>query len=263
MSSSPDRLYGPKSSLLITGASSGIGASLAVRLARHGGHIALLARRRERLDEVAARVRAEGGEPLVVLADVVDRDSVARAYREVVSAQGPVDVAFLNAGVGDATRLAKFDARRVREVFEVNVFGVANWLEALLPDLIARGRGVIAVTSSLVASIGLPGSSVYAASKAAVSTMLESLRIEATRAGLQLTIVEPGFVKSEMTEKNRFKMPFLMEADEAARIIADEVADGSPLVRFPWPMKLAVKLMSELPPALFDRVGANWVKRKA
>jgi len=253
----PDILYGKPASVLITGASSGIGAALAQHLAEHGGRLALIARREDRLQEVARRVAARGATPCVVPADVTDAEAVRLALERVAAEQGPVDVAFLNAGVADLMVLPRFDVARMRRLFEVNLFGVLNCLEMLLPDMISRGRGVIAVTSSLAAVRSLPGNGAYAASKAALSILLDNLRADGRRFGLQVSIIEPGYVKSELTARVKSPMPFMMEADDAARLIAQGVADGRSLIRFPTPMTAAAQVLRHLPAPLYDRVFAR------
>lgn len=249
---SPKHFYGNDTSILITGASSGVGAALAVRLARHGGRLALVARRLDKLEAVAHKVRQAGGHPLCLEGDVRDLEQSRELAAQVASEQGPVDVAFLNAGLGGPTTLTRFKAEKVRYMFEVNVFGVVNWLDALLPDMISRGRGVLAVTSSLASVRGIPTGGAYSASKAAVSTLMESLRAEARGHGLQVSIIEPGFFKSELTKDNNFHMPFLMETDEAARIIEQEVAAGQERIRFPWQLSKVMGTLRYLPDPMFD-----------
>jgi len=251
---SPARLYGPDTSILITGASSGVGAALAVRLARHGGRLALTARRAERLEAVAEEVRRKGGRPLILEGDVRDLERTRELAARVASEQGPVDVAFLNAGLGGPTALTRFSAEKVRYMFEVNVFGVVNWLEPLLPDMISRGKGVLAVTSSLAAVRGIPTGGAYSASKAAVSTLMESLRAEARSHGIQVSIIEPGFFKSELTEKNNFPMPFLLETEDAARMMEREVAAGRERIRFPWQFARLIEAVHQMPDPAFDLI---------
>ena len=227
------QVYGPNRSIVVTGASSGIGRELSLCLARHGGKLALTARRQDELEAVAEEVVRLGGRAVSLVGDVTDPESVAETHRRAVEAHGPVDVAFLNAGLGDPINLTRFSAERVKRLFEVNVFGVAHWMEALLPDMIASRRGIVAVTSSIAARVGVPSSGPYSSSKAAVSTLFEALRVEAAPFDIQLTTIEPGFVKSEMTDKNHTPMPFLMDTAPAARLICDKVAAGKAIVRFP------------------------------
>lgn len=253
-------LYGGDAAVLITGASSGIGAALAVEIARYGGRVALFARREQRLHDVAERVAAAGAEPLVLVGDVRDAEQVAQACARMVAELGPPRVAFLNAGVGDSFAIHRFEAERVRRVFEVNVMGVVNWLEHLLPPMLEAGQGTIVGMSSLAANIGGPMAGAYSASKAALSNLLESLRIEASLRGLSISTVEPGFVRSELTDKNKHPMPFLLETEDAARLIAEQVAEGRPVIRFPWQMATFVKLMRHLPPSLYSRVAQRMIK---
>jgi len=257
----PESVYGKGRSILITGASSGIGAALAEEIAEYGGDVALVARREEQLQEVAQRVRRRGARPLVLACDVTDLESVRAAGARIVEVQGPVEVAFLNAGIGEVVHLPRFDARKVQRVFEVNIFGVLNWMEALLPAMIERKSGILAATSSLAAARGLPGASAYSATKAALSALLDAYRVEARLYGLQITIIEPGFVRTPINEGAKSR-PFLLEVEPAARIILDGVAEGQALIRFPWQMAAAMQVLRHLPNALFDRVGARLVRRR-
>ncbi len=216
----------------------------------------------DQLDELVAQIRAAGGRALAVVCDVTDPVSVATAHARIVAEQGPVEIAFLNAGVGDRTTVKEFDAARVRRLFEVNLFGVAHWLEALFAPMREAGRGTIAVTSSLAAARGLPGSGAYSASKAALSTLLESLQADARRYGILLSIVEPGFIRTPMTAKHKFKMPFLLDPPEAARLMVEGVAEGQPLIRFPWQMAATMQLIRHLPGAIFEPLGRRMLSKR-
>ena len=243
--------------ILVTGASSGMGAAIAEHLAAPGVRIALFARRKEQLDEVAARVAAKGAESLVLIGDVADLKSVQAAHAELTARWQTIDAAYLNAGTGGVFSLAKFDAGRVRQIFEVNVFGVVNWLHCLLPKMLADKRGTIVGISSLAAQRGGPGSGAYSASKAAVTNLMESIRLEARLSSITVCTVEPGFVKSEMTAKNKFHMPFLMETKDAARIICSGVARGRSMIRFPWTLAAGMALFRWAPNWLYDRLAAR------
>jgi NAD(P)-dependent dehydrogenase (short-subunit alcohol dehydrogenase family) len=259
--SSTDRLFRPGTVVLVTGASSGIGAAVARHLGRHGCRLALFARREAELRAVAKEVEAAGGSALVVPGDVTHLAEVRAAHERVTRELGPVEVAFLNAGIGDVTTITRFDAEQIRRLFEINVLGLVNWLEPLLPAMVAQRRGTIVGTSSLARDRGLPSSSAYSASKAAVSVLLEALRVEGQPHGVKLVTFEPGFIRTPLTAKHRFKMPFLVEADDAADRLCRAVAAGQRVVRFPLPLSVASRFGGLLPPALGDRLFARVNRR--
>ncbi|HEY3352479.1 MAG TPA: SDR family NAD(P)-dependent oxidoreductase [Polyangia bacterium] len=249
--------FTPDTVVFITGASSGIGAAVARQLGGRGCRVGLMARREAELGAVAAAVAAAGGQALAVAGDVTRPEDVNAAVARVTAELGPVDVAFLNAGVGDFMTVEKFEAARIRHVFEVNVFGVAHCLEALLPGMLERGRGTLVATSSLARDRGMPTAGGYAASKAALSVLLEGLRPEAAAHGVRVVTFEPGFIKTELTAHNKFKMPFIMEADAAAARLVDAVAAGQAVVRFPRPLAVASRLLAALPTAVGDVVATK------
>jgi short-subunit dehydrogenase len=257
----PETVYKHRS-ILITGASSGIGAELAVQLAAHGARLGLCARRASELEQVAERVKAAGGRALPLSCDVADPAAVKQAHAELVAAHGPVEVAFLNAGIGDTTSVKNFEAARVKRLFEVNVFGVAYWLEAIFPAMREAGSGVVAVTSSLAAARGTPGTGAYAASKAALSSLLESLQADARRYGIQISILEPGFIRTPMTDKNKFKMPFLIDVSEAASLTLERVAEGQAWIRFPWQMAAVMQVIRHLPAPVYDGLGKRLLGKR-
>ncbi|MBI5544924.1 MAG: SDR family NAD(P)-dependent oxidoreductase [Deltaproteobacteria bacterium] len=258
MSKSP---FGPDRVVLVTGASRGIGAALAEQVALSKGRVALFARTREQLDLVAQQVKSRGAEPLVLEGDVADLASVRGAHQQVVERWGRVDVALLNAGTGATFPLTRFDAERVRRIFEVNVFGIVHWLHCLLPPMLEAKAGTIVGISSLAAQRGGPSAGAYSASKAAVSNLLESVRLEARLSGVAVCTVEPGFVRTEMTAQNKFEMPFLMEPQDAARAICEGVARGKSVIRFPWQLAAGMALMRWMPDWLYERIGGRMVMR--
>ena len=256
-----ESLFGEQASILITGASSGIGAAIARRCAAYGGRIALVARREGKLEEVGEQVKRLGGQPLVLKADVTDFDAVTRAYLTAVKRNGPIRTAFLNAGGGEAEPIEAFSAHTVQSVFQLNVMGVAHWVHHLLPDMLQRNRGTIVAISSLAGTRGLPQSAIYSASKAALSVLIEALRLEAASKGVQLTTVEPGFVRTAMTDHERYPMPFMMEPAEAAERICDGVAEGKAVIRFPWPMTLATRALALLPTKPYELLARYLLQR--
>ena len=188
--------------VLVTGATSGLGRETAIQLARRGWRVAISGRRREHLDETAKRVVEAGGEVLPLYGAVTEAEVVRGHYAAIKKAWGGLDWAVLNAGVGDAMDAKAFSAETVRWTFETNVLGVCYWLEAVIPGLLAQGSGVIAGVASLAAFRGLPKSGPYCASKAALVTLLESARIDLRGTGVSVVTVCPGFVRSEMTDRN-------------------------------------------------------------
>jgi NAD(P)-dependent dehydrogenase (short-subunit alcohol dehydrogenase family) len=185
--------------------------------------------------------------------DVTRLEEVRSAYARIKADWGPVDVAFLNAGIGQFMPLRRFSAADVQRTLEVNVTGVANGLEVLLPDMLERRGGTIVGTSSLGRYLGFPRSSSYSASKAALSLLLQGVRIEARRYHVRVVTFEPGFVRTPMTAKNKFKMPFSMEADAAAERLCRAVAAGRTVVRFPHLMSIVARLAVILPDAVVER----------
>ncbi|HJZ94458.1 MAG TPA: SDR family NAD(P)-dependent oxidoreductase [Gemmataceae bacterium] len=239
---------------VVTGASSGIGAALARRLAAAGCPVGLIARRRDRLAALADEIRAAGGTAAVAMADVGDRSQVREAFAALGEELGPVDLLVANAGVGAPTTLDPVNTADVEEMFRVNVFGVVYAIEAVLPEMLRRRQGHIAAVSSLAGFLGLPGESGYCASKAAVNTYLDGLRIHLRGRGIRVTTLCPGFVRTPMTAANDFHMPWLLDTDEAARRMIRALSRGRAVYRFPWPMSLLVRLAGWLPDWLLARV---------
>lgn len=245
--------------VVVTGATSGLGRELAVQLGRRGWRVAVTGRRPDALKETSALVRAAGGEPLPLSGSVVDDAEVKGHYAAIKAAWGGLDWAILNAGVGETMDARKFSAEIVRWTFDVNVFGAARWMEAVLPDMIARGSGVVAGVASLAAYRGMPKSGAYSASKAALVTLLESARVDLRGSGVDVVTVCPGFVKSEMTARNQpGTMPFLMETADGAAALLRGVDARRRVVHFPWPLSYATKyVLSALPDFLYDRLAAK------
>ena len=232
---------------VITGASSGIGGARAKALAAEGCKVGLVARRREQLAALAQEIEQAGGAAAYAPADVAEREPTLAAIRAVAEQLGPVDLLVANAGVGAPTRLEPLNVHDVEKMFRVNVLGVVYAIEAVLPAMLARGRGHLAAVSSMAAYKGLPGESGYTASKAAVNNYLEGLRIQLRGRNIAVTTICPGFVKTPMTDVNEFKMPFLLTADDAARRIVRALRRRKKVFNFPWQMALLMKLTAWLP----------------
>lgn len=245
----------------ITGASSGIGAEVALELARRGARVVVTARRAEALEGLAAR--AEGIS--VAAGDITDHDGIARVVEGITAAHGPIDVALLNAGTYTPILPEQFSAELFRPHVEVNIMGTVNCIEAVLPGMRARRSGRIAVVASVTGFAALPMASAYGASKAFLISMCDSLRADLAgeRSGVGVTVVAPGFVKTDLTEQNDFEMPFVIEAPEAARIIVDGLEAGDPEIAFPRRMSLAMKTIGRwLPGPLRRRYVANIARKR-
>jgi short-subunit dehydrogenase len=250
----------------LSGASSGLGEALARELASRGCRIALFARREDKLralrDELAAVVPGMT-EVLAQPGDVRDRSRVHEAVREAEARFGGIDVLILNAGIGDSLFPDKFDAELVERITAVNYLGAVYAIEAALPGMLARRAGTIAGISSIGAVRGFPTAAPYCASKAALTSFLESLRLDLWGRGVKVITVSPGFIKTPLTDRNRFPMPFILPADRAARRILDGIARGKREIHFPRRLTIPMKLIRCLPGPIFDFIFSRMTAGKA
>lgn len=240
--------------IVITGASSGIGAELARIYARRGDRIALLARRADRLAAVAAEVAALGGKAMVVECDVVDRKSVEAAVQRVLTEFGTLDLVIANAGVAKPVRATAFSTDDAELVMSTNFYGMIYLFGAVIPSMLAQKSGQFVGIASVAGLRGLPRFSVYSASKAAMQNFLEAARAELAPEGIAVTTVNPGFIETEMTAKNRFRMPFLMKLEPAAKIIAAGIDRRARVIEFPFATSKMMRIVRLLPDALVDRI---------
>ena len=237
----------------VVGASSGIGAATARELLERGATVAISARREAELDEVS------GGRMLVVPVDVTDASSVAAAAARVRAEHGRIDIAILAAGYWKQMAADAWDTDVFDQHVQVNLVGMSNALATLLPEMMARGSGVIAGISSVAGFRGLAGAEAYGATKAAQINLLESLRVHVAKAGVQVTTICPGFVRTELTAGNDFPMPFIIDADEAARSICNGLEHDRTEIVFPLPMALLMKAARHVPVGLWTRLWARAV----
>jgi short-subunit dehydrogenase len=242
--------------ILITGASSGIGEALAEAYAGPGVTLVLTGRDRERLDAVAARCMERGAEVRAATVDVADRAAMAD-WLALVDQATPVDLCIANAGISGGTGGRGESEEQARRILAVNVDGVLNTIHPLIGPMTARGRGQLALVSSLAGFRGYPGAPAYCASKAAVRSYGESLRLDLRPVGIEVSVICPGFVKSRITDRNRFPMPFLMDADRAASIIKRGLERNRGRIAFPLPTYLMAWLVAVLPSALADALLAH------
>ena len=248
--------------ILITGASSGIGAALARLYAGPGIALALSGRDRQRLDEVAEECRRNGASVLADAADATDASAMER-FVGAAEAFAPLELVVANAGISAGSGLTGESAEQTRRIFKVNVDGVLNTVLPALAPLRRRRRGQVALMSSLASFRGFPGAPAYCASKAAVRVWGEGLRPALAAEGIGVSVICPGFVVSRMTEGNAFPMPFLMDTDRAAQIVRNGLAADRARIAFPLPMRLATWMLAALPPGLTDRGMRGLPKKRA
>jgi NADP-dependent 3-hydroxy acid dehydrogenase YdfG len=248
--------------VLITGASSGIGAALALAYAEPGRRLALGGRDGQRLAVIAERCSKAGAAVTTRQLDVTDREAMAKWIEETGLARR-LDLVIANAGISSGTGDADAEgANQMRRIFAVNVGGVLNTVLPAIPvmyrqpPVIVAGsppwRGQIAIVSSLAGMRGFPGAPAYTASKAAVKAWGEGLRPALARDQIAVSVVLPGFVRTPMTANNPFPMPFLMDADRAADIIKRRLMDNPARVAFPWRLYALAWLAAALPPGWID-----------
>ncbi len=246
----------PPRSILITGASSGIGEALARRYAAPGVALALTGRDAARLAAVADAARSRGATVLAETVDAADRDAVA-AFVARADAAAPLDLVIANAGIGlGRPEPAGLDAH-VRATFAVNVDGVFNTIHPAIALMSGRRHGQIGIVASIAGYRGLATAPAYAASKAAVKAYGEGLRPWLSGHGIAVSVINPGFVVTRMTARNAFPMPFLMPVDKAADIIARGLARNKGRIAFPWPMAVLGWLLAAAPQGLMDFVAAR------
>ena len=233
----------------ITGAGRGIGRALALALAREGWRVAASARTAADLDSLAAQAPANSVLPLVL--DVTDRASMGPAVRRIEAELGPLDLAVMNAGTHAPDSAESVSSDVFRYLLDINVMGVVNGLEAVLPGMRARRRGRVAVVSSLAGYRGLPSASAYGATKAALINMAEALEPELRRDGIRLSLINPGFVDTPLTRRNDFPMPFLISAERAAHDIMVGLSSSRFEIAFPWRFAFLMKCLRLLPNRLY------------
>jgi len=236
--------------ILITGASSGLGEGLALAYAEPGAVVGLVARREELLLEVAEKVRARGATASVHVADVRDTEAMDRVASAFAEEAGGIDICIANAGIGEGRKTARFDARKVARVFEVNLVGVANTLLPVAAIMRKQGSGTLVGMSSVAGYRAIPGSLAYSASKAGVMTLMEGLLMELSVDGVHAMTLCPGFIRTPLTDKNDFNMPFMVELEEACSRMKRAIAKKKSRYTFPFPMAVA---------AFFLRISPRWI----
>ncbi len=240
----------PVKSLVITGASSGLGLALARHYLKHGATVAALARR----DELLQGLAEEFPEQVFCYAlDVRDSHAIQNAANDFIARAGVPDIVIANAGVsiGTLTRHAE-DNEVFQHVMDINVLGAVKTFQPFVEAMRAAGRGWLVGIASVAGFRGLPGAGAYSASKAALISYLESLRIELRGSGVKVVTICPGYIRTPMTDINTYPMPFMLEADEAARRMVRVIERGESFAVIPWQMALVGRLLRLLPNWLYD-----------
>lgn len=232
----------------VTGASSGIGEALVKELCRRGRTVAASARSADKLEALA---RETGGRAHPVPLDVTDGAAARTAFARIESELGEVGAAVFAAGNHQPVDARDFKAAELQKLVAVNLMGVANCLEPAMAAMIGRRRGRLAIVSSIAGYRGLPTAAYYGATKAALINMAEALRFDLVKHGVTIQLIDPGFVRTPLTDKNEFEMPFLMEPEDAARRLADGIESDRFEITFPKRLTWTFKRMRCMPYAVY------------
>lgn len=249
-------------SILITGASSGLGAALALHYAASGRTLFLTGRDMNRLEVVARDCRAKNARVECAAIDVREKQALAEWILKM-DAITPIDLVIANAGISAGTAGGVESDAQVDAIFKTNVDGVLHTIQPIIPRMVERRSGQIAIVSSLAAYRGLPSSPAYSGSKAAVKIYGEGLRGALAKTGVGVTVITPGYIRTPMTDVNEFPMPFLVEASRAAEIIEKRLRKNPARIAFPFPLYALVWLASALPPAMTDALFSRLPGKKA
>jgi NADP-dependent 3-hydroxy acid dehydrogenase YdfG len=244
--------------VFLTGASSGIGEALAVEIARQGAILGLLARREELLRKLAEKCELAGGQARVFACDVVDAQAVQNSADLLRREFGQIDVLIANAGIGGKTEdTQNLKPEAVKKVIDINLMGAVNSVYAVLPQMLERKNGQIVAISSLAGVRGLPKSAAYCASKAGMTALFESLRLDVQDRGVAVTIIQPGFIKTPLTAGRKNKLPFVMELETALPYFLKAIENRKKFAAFPWQLAGFVKLGRIFPAWLYDKIAGG------
>jgi len=238
--------------VLITGASSGIGKAVGEKLLQINCNLILTARRNDIIENWVNKLENKKANILILKNDVINKSNVAQTFAKITEEFGNIDVAILNSGIGKNVTTQNFSSQIAEDIINTNFLGVVYWIEQLLPNMMKNKSGIIAPVSSLADNRGYSGSGFYCASKAALSIFAEGLSIDLAKFGIKVITIKPGFVKTPMTDQNKFKMPFMISAEKAAEKIIAGIKKEKNIIQFPFPTVLGAKIIGMLP---------NWVYR--
>ena len=244
--------------VFLTGASSGIGEGVALAIAKKGAIIGLLARRENLLVELVQKCESEGGTARTLVCDVTDAEAVQNAADKLRKEFGHIDILIANAGIGGKkAEVRDLVPAAVGEVININLMGAVNSVHAVLPQMLERGSGQLVAVSSLAGFRGLPKSAAYSASKAAMTTYFESVRLDVKHKGVDVTIIQPGFIRTPLTAGRENKMPFLMYLDDAIPHFLNAIERKKAFAAFPWQLATIVRLGKIMPAFIYDRIAGR------
>ncbi len=244
--------------VFLTGASSGIGEALAIALAKKGATLGLVARREELLNDLKTRCEAAGGKAVALPCDVVDPLAIQDAARRFREEFGHIDIMIANAGIGgNDEKTRAYEPDSVKKLIDINLLGAVNSIHAVIGDMIERKNGHLVAISSLAGFRGLPKSAAYSASKAGMTAFFESVRLDHAKNGIDVTIIQPGFIKTPLTSGRSNKMPFILELDEAIPHFISAIEQKKKFHAFPFPLSWVVKLGRIMPAWLYDNVAGR------
>ena len=237
-----------KKTIWITGGSSGIGKALAIKFASKGWNVAVSARREELLNELSNSYENISGFPL----DVTNKEKCKEVFSEIKNKYENIDICFFSTGTWDPKKEKELDVEQMEDVFKVNFFGTVNSIKAVEQYFRDKKKGIITIVSSIAGYRGLPNSTGYGPSKSALNNLAESLYFDFKRYNVRVCLVSPGFIKTPMTDKNDFKMPFLKTPEYAADQIFEGLVNKNTFeIHFPKSLTLTLKLLSFLPSKIY------------
>jgi short-subunit dehydrogenase len=251
----------PPRTALVTGASAGIGRGIAERLAARGTTVALVARRAELLEDVKGVIESRGGKAVTVPADCASPDAIVAAVERMDRELGGLDMVVANAGIAGGRHARELTWSNVGPMLQLNVMGAIATLVAAIPGMVTRGRGHLVGVSSIAGIRGLPKTATYSASKAALSTFLESVHVDFQGSGVFVSDVRPGYVKTDLTANRPYKMPMLMELEDALDIIVHGLDAGDPVIAFPKRLAATLGATRLLPAAAYARLARRTIAR--
>jgi short-subunit dehydrogenase len=240
--------------IFITGASRGIGRALAIVFADKGYQLFLCARSTSELEQLRLDYEGKNDNIYYCECDVSDLQEVNKTLDLAIAELGNIDLAILNAGVGGSPSFKQFDLIELRQIFDINVFGVMNFMEGLIAHMRKFGGGTIAGVSSMADARSFPGASGYCASKVSLTYLLDTARIELAPENIKVVTIRPGYVETDMTSKNDYFMPFMQNAYDYALKVAAKLEKGSERIKIPWQTNIITSFLHIIPDFIFELI---------